>query len=310
MRPVEARPRSQPLPDLGVLVRRIVVQHEVDVQLRRHLPVDQPQERQELLVTVPLPALPEHLSSGDVQGGEQRRRAVPDVVVGVAFGVAEAHRQRRLGAIERLNLRLLVHAQDHRVVGRVEVQPDDVAHFLDEERIGGQLEGLRQMRLDPEQGEPALYRALGNALSSPQGACTPMRGGGGLLLKGTVDHRRHFVVVIGPGTTGAEFVVQALDAGRSEAPSPLADGLWCDTEAPRDGRVGQAFGTGEDHPGSHDQGVGQGGRLGNAVELILLLVGEREWYQGASAWHGSLPCLKPAIYDTHFRDATLVLRHD
>ena len=59
------------------------------------------------------------------------------------------------------------------MVGRVEVQPDDVAHLLDEERIGGQLEGLRQMRLDPEEGEPALYRALGNALSSPQGACTP-----------------------------------------------------------------------------------------------------------------------------------------
>ena len=77
---VEARPRSQPLPDLGVLVRRIVVQHEVDVQLRRHLPVDQPQERQELLVTVPLPALPEHLSSGDVQGGRccgSRRRLLP-----------------------------------------------------------------------------------------------------------------------------------------------------------------------------------------------------------------------------------------
>ena len=161
------------------------------------------------------------------------------------------------------------------------------------------------MRLDPEEGEPALYRALGNAFSSPQGACTPMRGGVGLLLQGTVDHRRHFVVVIGPGTTGAEFVVQALDAGRSEAPSPLADGLWCDAEAPRDGRVGQAFGTGEDHPGPHDQGVGQGGRPGNAVELILLLVGEREWYQGASAWHGSLPCLKPAIYNTRFRDATL-----
>ena len=91
-------------------------------------------------MAVPFPALPEHPSSGDVQRGEQRRRAVPDVVVGVAFGLAEAHRQRRLGAIERLNLRLLVHAQDHRVVGRVEVQPDDVAHLLDEERVGGQLE--------------------------------------------------------------------------------------------------------------------------------------------------------------------------
>ena len=78
-------------------------------------------------MAMPLPAQAEHLSSGDVQGGEQRRRAVADVVVGVAFGVvvgvafgvAEAHRQRRLRAIERLNLRLFVHAQDHRVVGRV-----------------------------------------------------------------------------------------------------------------------------------------------------------------------------------------------
>ena len=35
---VEAGPRRQPPPDLGVPVRRIVVQHEVDIQLRRHPP--------------------------------------------------------------------------------------------------------------------------------------------------------------------------------------------------------------------------------------------------------------------------------
>ena len=176
--------------------------------------------------------------------------------------VAQAHRQRRLGAIERLNLRLLIHAQDHRVVRRVEVQPDDVAHFLDEERIGGQLEGLRQVRLDPEQGEPALYRALANALGSPQGACAPVRGGVGRLLQRTADHPRHLVVVIGPGPTGSEFVVQALDTGCSEAPSPLADGLWCDAEAEGDRRVGRAFGAGENHACPLDQGVGQGGRPG------------------------------------------------
>ena len=191
------------------------------------------------------------------------------------------------------------------MVRRVEVQPDDVAHFLDEERIGGQLEGLRQVRLDPEQSEPALYRALANALGSPQGACAPVRGGVGRLLQCTVDHRRHLVVVIGPGPTGSEFVVQVLDTGCSEAPSPLADGLWCDAEAEGDRRVGQAFGAGENHACPLDQGVGQGGRPGNSVELILLLVGEREWYQWASEWHGSLPCLKPAAYDTHFRDCTL-----
>ena len=168
-------------------------------------------------MAVPLPTLAEHPPGGDVQGGKQRRRAVPDVVVGVAFDVAQAHGQRRLGAIERLNLR--------RVVRRVEVQPDDVAHFLDEERIGGQLEGLRPMRLDPEQSEPALYRALADALGSPQGACAPVR----------------------------------------------------DAEAEGDRRVGQAFGAGENHACPLDQGVGQGGRPGNSVELILLLVGRGSW---------------------------------
>lgn len=47
-------------------------------QIGRHLPVDQPQARQELLVAVPLPALPDDPPGGDVQGGEQRRRAMAD----------------------------------------------------------------------------------------------------------------------------------------------------------------------------------------------------------------------------------------
>ena len=237
---------------------------------------------------MPLPALADHLPGRDVQGGEQRRRAVPDVVVGVAFDVAQAHRQGGLGTVERLNLRLLIHAQDHRVVGRVEVQPDDVAHFFDEERVVRQLEGLRQVRLDPEQGEPAMHRALADALGTPQGAGAPVRGGVGLLLERTVDHRGHLVVVIGPGPAGPEFVVQALDIGSSEAPPPLADGLRRDAEAARDGGIRQAFGAGENHAGALDQCVGQGGGPGDSVELLPLPIGEREWYLGASAWHGSL----------------------
>ena len=220
---------------------------------------------------------------------EQRRRAVPNVVVGVAFGVAEAHRQRRLGAVERLNLRLFVHAQDHRVVGRVEVQPDDVAHLLDEKRVGRQLEGLRQMRFDAEEGEPALHRALGKALGLPQGARAPVRGGVGRPLQRAVDHRRHLVVVVGPGSSGPDFVVQPLHAGLPEASAPLADRVRCDADTLGDGYVGQAFGAGEDDAGPHDQGVGQGSRLSNPLELILLLVGERERGKFASAWNGQAP---------------------
>ena len=101
--------------------------------------------------------------------------------------------------------------------------------------------------------------------------------------------------------------MQALDTGRSEAPSPLADGLWCDADALRNGGVGQAFGAGEDDAGPQDQGVGQGGRVGYPLELILLVVGERKRRQFASAWHGSLLDLKPANYSMNLRGGTLVL---
>jgi len=42
------------------------------------------------------------------------------------------HRQQRLGAVECLNLRFLVDAQHQGAVGWVEVEPDDVAHLVDE----------------------------------------------------------------------------------------------------------------------------------------------------------------------------------
>lgn len=82
------------------------------------------------------------LASGDdravehVERGKQRSGAVPIVVVGHALDVAQPHRQHRLGALQCLHLALLVHAQHQRLVRRIEIEPDDVAHLLDEERVG------------------------------------------------------------------------------------------------------------------------------------------------------------------------------
>ena len=59
----------------------IVVDHQVEVQLLRHFPVDQPQEGQEVLVTVALLTLGDDATGGGVQGGEKGGRAVADVVV-------------------------------------------------------------------------------------------------------------------------------------------------------------------------------------------------------------------------------------
>src|SRR5208283_3033256 len=56
---------------------------------------------------------------GDLQRGEQAGGAVADVVVGLLLGNALAQRQNRLGAIQRLDLRLLVDADHHIARGRM-----------------------------------------------------------------------------------------------------------------------------------------------------------------------------------------------
>lgn len=49
-------------------------------------------------------------------------------------------RQTWLSAVQGLNLRLLVAAQDQRMLGRYEVEADDAFELLGEARIGGEFE--------------------------------------------------------------------------------------------------------------------------------------------------------------------------
>jgi hypothetical protein len=71
------------------------------------------------------------------------------IVMGSPLGLAGLHRQQRLCAVERLYLGFLIDAQHHGAIWRIEVEPDDVAHLLDEQRIARQLEGLAAMGLQP-----------------------------------------------------------------------------------------------------------------------------------------------------------------
>ena len=65
----------------------------------------------------------------------------------VARGLARLHRQQGLCAVESLNLRFFIDTQHQGMIGRVEIQPDDIANLLDHQRVGRQREGLRAMRL-------------------------------------------------------------------------------------------------------------------------------------------------------------------
>jgi hypothetical protein len=65
-------------------------------------------------------ALREHLARGDVESRKQGGGPVSNIVVRNLFDVAQFQREERLRSIQRLDLALLVDAQDHPVVGWVE----------------------------------------------------------------------------------------------------------------------------------------------------------------------------------------------
>ena len=74
-------------------------------------------------------AFADDLAGFDVERGEQRGRAVALVIMGHGSGATLLERQSRLGPVECLNLRLLIHAQHDRPVRRVEVKPCDPVTF-------------------------------------------------------------------------------------------------------------------------------------------------------------------------------------
>ena len=103
-----------------VLVGAIVVDDQVEVEPWGKLAIERTKELQELLVAVTRQALADDTTVEHAQRGEQRRGAVALVVVGHRAGAPRLHRQRGLGAIQRLDLALLIDAQDDRALRRVQ----------------------------------------------------------------------------------------------------------------------------------------------------------------------------------------------
>jgi hypothetical protein len=107
---------SEPLAHLGMLVGRVVVDNGVDRFALWNLRLNGVEEADELLVTM-APHIPaDHAAVEDVEGGEQRGRAMTLVIMRHSPGAAGLHRQARLGAIKRLDLAFLVDRENHGMV--------------------------------------------------------------------------------------------------------------------------------------------------------------------------------------------------
>ncbi len=145
---------------LRMLVRGVVVQDQVQIAVGGRLRIDELQELQPLLMAMPILALPDEGAIGHIERRKERRGAVADVVMGHRAGAPFLERQAGLRAVQRLDLALLVAAEDERVLGRIQIQPDHILELFGKARIVGDFEGARQMRLEPVRTPDAADRAV------------------------------------------------------------------------------------------------------------------------------------------------------
>ena len=108
---VEPRMPFEPSPHLGMLVGGVVVDDQVEFSPSRGLAIDLVEKTDEFLMPVAAHALADDLAVEDVERGEQSGRAGPLIIMSRRAAAAALHRQPRLGAVERLDLALLIDRQ-------------------------------------------------------------------------------------------------------------------------------------------------------------------------------------------------------
>ena len=84
-------PPRQPGLDLLCFVRGVVIHDNVDIKVVCHAQIDLLQESQKLLRPMTFVALTDDETCGDIERRKQRRGAMADVIMGLAFRDARHH---------------------------------------------------------------------------------------------------------------------------------------------------------------------------------------------------------------------------
>jgi len=107
---------GKPANHLARFVCYVVVQHQVHLsRFRWKRRIHQLHELDEFLVSMMAVAFADHLAGSNIQGGEQRGRAMPLVIVGSLFRQPRPQRQNRLSPVESLYRRFLIYALHDRM---------------------------------------------------------------------------------------------------------------------------------------------------------------------------------------------------
>src|SRR5215467_11165510 len=91
----------------------------------------------------------DHSAIGYIQRRKQRGCPIALVIVSHRPATALLQRQAGLGTVQSLNLTLLIDAHHDRVLGWIQIEPNDVFQFLGEALVLADLEAFEKMRLEP-----------------------------------------------------------------------------------------------------------------------------------------------------------------
>ena len=166
-----ARQPSVPLRLVGLEI----IEHDVDLAVRviGHDLVHEVEE----LDPPPAPIVScLDLARGNVEGGEEGRRAVPLVVVAVARERAAVRQPEiALRPLERLDVRLLVDCEHERALRRVEVEADDLGRLGHEVGIVADAPRLLAVEVDLLGPQEAPDILIADVAQSPVATSPPVQ---------------------------------------------------------------------------------------------------------------------------------------
>ena len=171
------------------------------------------------------------------------------------------------------------------MLGGIEVQPHDVAHLLDEQGIGGELETAAAMRLQGEGLKQAVHGGARNPADLGSLPDAPVRAGRGFAGEGTLEQSGNLLILDAARATRTQLIIESGQAVLDKSLPPLAHGRIAPAQAAGDLSVAMSRSRPKHQFGACHQSVGQSTGSGQAAQLGLFVRGKSEGRLGASRDH-------------------------
>ena len=282
---VKAWTLSKPIPNERSLVGAVIVHDEMDIESTRHLRLDCIQKLSELHRAMTTVKLAHDLTCLGLERRKQRGRTVPLVIMSAPLGLARPHRQQWLGSIERLNLGLLIDTKHDGVFWRINVQPDNVTHLLDQQWVGRQLERFGPMRLQTEGSPDAVYGHVIQPRGFRHPPHAPVSRPTWFRFQSANDYLLDLLVGYPTRRTRPRLIIQPVKPVPHKARPPLTHRRGRQAQPTCNGLVISSFSARQHDAGPSGQHRCSARAIRQRFQSLSLVIGQHQFNLGASRAH-------------------------